>query len=199
MSEKEGANGSFNCNAESTLPAGKTDGAEPESPGKERSKDALSAGSFTEDTLRDWSPKTLAPVVDSARENATEVKQIESDQENACVRSSEIGCANVKKRRGKRKRKGCNEVKEAASVGENEVFSANAVKVKEESSTGGCDPNVRPSCAGSARSIGEEEASLVRVLDSIMEPDYTSPFQCRLESQVSESYTIMHWNLICAG
>ncbi|KAJ8629121.1 hypothetical protein MRB53_022444 [Persea americana] len=189
MSEREGANGSFNCNAESTVPAGNADGATPESPGKERSKDALSAGSFTEDTLREWLPKTQVPVVvDSAHVNTTEVKNCEeSEQEKVGVQGPEIGCGNVKKRRGKRKRKGCNDVKEAASVGENEVFSANVVKVKEESSTGGCEPNLVPSCAGSARSIGEE-VGLAGILDSIMEPDYTSPFRCRLESQKRSRY-----------
>ncbi|RWR84464.1 Bromodomain-containing protein [Cinnamomum micranthum f. kanehirae] len=189
MSEREGANGSFNCNAESTVPASNADGATPESPGKERSKDVLSAGSFTEDTLREWLPKTQVPVVDSAHEKTTEAKNCEElDPEKVGVRGLEIGCGNVKKRRGKRKRKGCNDVKEAASVGENEVFSANVVKAKEESSSGGCEQNLVPSCAGSARGIGEEELGLAGILDSIMEPDYTSPFRCRLESQKRSRY-----------
>lgn len=187
IGERERGSSGSDCNTESTVPTGK---AKPvESPIKERSKDALSAGSFTEDTVRDWSPKTEFLASVSAQENPikTEKSDLPCEKEKVTFQDSKIGNGSLKKRRGKRKRKGTNEVKEA-SVGESDALSsANAVKIIEES-TGGCDPTVGPSCEGSAGSIAGEEVDLVGILDSILELEYASVFQRRLERQKRGRY-----------
>ncbi|XP_077242093.1 bromodomain 4 [Tasmannia lanceolata] len=171
----------YDCDTESTLPAGNIDVTE------FPSKEGLSAGSFTEETTRIRSPNTQIPEMTSAQveETKAEISE-ESEKLKERERDSVIVRGSVKKKRGKRKRKGCKEVKEG-SAGESDVFSCvNVVRDKEES-TGGCDRDV----GFSGGSNQEEVPDLAVILESMVAEENVSVFGRRLEKQKKARYKKM--------
>ncbi|XP_058083220.1 uncharacterized protein LOC131231112 [Magnolia sinica] len=184
ISQRE-CNSNIDCDTDSTVPTQNADGIE--CPSKQSSKDGLSAGSFTEDATRDWSmPESQVPVVGSMEENETKLEEPQLEGEKVGDRATEIRRGPVRKRRGKRKRKGCEVVKEG-SVEESDVLSsANAVKDK-EGSLEGCDRIVGHSCEGS----GREDVDLAGILNSIMENEDVLIFRRRIESQKRARYRKM--------
>ncbi|XP_010268784.1 PREDICTED: uncharacterized protein LOC104605637 isoform X2 [Nelumbo nucifera] len=162
--------------------------------GKETSsKDGLSVGSFTEETPTNWSLERKDPTVVSAQEaddvNPVSFEDSERDRKKNTVDKPEITVGadrggNLRKRRGKRKRKECGggskDVKEG-SVGESDVLSsadaaAVAVPDKEES-TRDCNRCVRSTYDGA------DVADLIGIFNSIVENDCASTFRRRLDSQ----------------
>ncbi|RZC65455.1 hypothetical protein C5167_009145 [Papaver somniferum] len=180
------------------------------------SKDGLSASSFTEETRTNWSPVCQVPVATASNQEMDNL--IDTDPEDAKVkpenlRSVEEVCAdiqisNLRKRRGKRKRKDCSsiELKKETSVGEN--GESDVLSTAEVAMDG---PDFDDQSAKLSHRVdqtvvvkGGEKLDLMKIFESFMENEHASMFCSRLDSQKRARYknTIrrhMDFNTIRAG
>ncbi|XP_010278332.1 PREDICTED: uncharacterized protein LOC104612578 isoform X2 [Nelumbo nucifera] len=204
--EREGRNtDSSSCRTESPATLGTSDGVD--FSGKETSsKDGLSAGSFTEETTINWSSQCKGPAPVSAQQADIKPESVEDsdrDKKSNFVDKLEVTTVvagrggNLRKRRGKRKRKECSsnisrDVKEG-SVAESDVMSSANVIVAvpdKEESTRDCNGSARPTDENDRndRNGGVGVADLIGIFNSVVENDCASMFRRRLDSQRRSRY-----------
>ncbi|XP_061363053.1 uncharacterized protein LOC133306705 [Gastrolobium bilobum] len=171
-----------------------------ESSTKDTSKDGLSAGSFTHETRTNWSPECHVAAV-SAEDMETkpevspsteQVKVLNVDKLAHTIYEGQGGT--LKKRRGKRKRKGCGINIKEASVGESDLLdSADVVSWCKESSTSNCGEVAKSSGLDDQnRNLKKDETeNMMEILDSIFETKGASAFRRRLDSQKRGRYKKM--------
>lgn len=183
---------------ESPIPFQKS--MEVESSRKETSKDGLSAGSFTQDTRTNWSPKCQIPAAVSSEDMEAKPEISESSKQEKISSSEKLGETSsgrggrVRGRRGKRKRKDCTRDVKEGSVGESDFLGstdvASASQCKEISmgdhgqvvvSSGIDDCN--KGC-----SSREEIDDLMGIFYSIMENENAPVFRGRHDSQRRARY-----------
>lgn len=185
-SEREtGSNFGHNTSqTESTSPIEDAEGIDSSS--KEVSRDGSTAGSFTDKTGRDWGHKCQNVASVSVQENNLKLQHSEdASREKFGCGCLGIGFGGLKKKRGKRKRKGCTIVKEG-SMGESDMLSSAALVDREGSAEG---PNQNIILAPEDHNgawMGRDDAhlNLAGILDSIMKLKDALIFRVRLESQV---------------
>ncbi|CAL2251600.1 unnamed protein product [Prunus armeniaca] len=170
---------------------------------KEAFKDEPSAGSFTCEALTSCSPECQIPVTESTEETETK-REASHSSENEKISSMEklvgtlyvgVGLGgNLRKRRGKRKRKDCTsrDVKEA-SIGESRLLdSPDAVTALRctENSNSECREEFASSGAGDCNrgSTKDETDHLWNVFNSFLEHKSASVFRHRLDSQKRRRY-----------
>ncbi|KAJ7968489.1 Bromodomain containing protein [Quillaja saponaria] len=186
-----------------------------ESSSKETSKDGLSAGSFTQETMIDKSCECQIPALLSAEEMETkpEVSQTSaevietkpevshsshvekmSSLEKLALTAYGGQVGSLRKRRGKRKRKDCTRNIKEVSVGESDFFSsADVLSWCKESTTSNCGEVARLSGASDHdRGLRRKGIDvLVEILNSILENKCASAFCRRLDSQKRGRYKKM--------
>lgn len=168
----------------------------PESSSKETSKDGLSAGSFTQERRTNWSPECQIPASVPAEEIETK-PEVPMSSEPKKVSSiwkltETLGVGqggNVRRRRGKRKRKDCSKDVKEGSVGESEILGSVDILLATC-----CKENSTSSSGQIARCFGTDDqcrgpskdglANLMAIFDSIAENKCASVFRRRLDSQV---------------
>ncbi|KAI3859163.1 hypothetical protein MKX03_018741 [Papaver bracteatum] len=164
------------------------------------SKDGLSASSFTEETRTNWSPVCQVPIATASNqemENLTDTDPEDAKVKPENLRSVEEVCAdipisNLRKRRGKRKRKDCSsiELKKETSVGENgesDVLSTVEVVMDGRDFD---DQGAKLSDRVDQTVVvkGREKLDLMKIFESFMENEHASMFCSRLDSQKRARY-----------
>ncbi|KAM7506117.1 hypothetical protein LguiB_005021 [Lonicera macranthoides] len=161
-----------------------------ESSVKETSKDGLSAGSFTLDSCTNWSTGNQIPVAVSPETGAKpEVSENCEPNKALSIKNLSETCVvqggTLRKRRGKRKRKGCSREVKEGSIGESDnLDSANAItaSLSKETSTSECGQTVRSS------SIDGQTNDLIGIFNSVAENKHALCFRRRLDSQKRARY-----------
>ncbi|ONK75946.1 uncharacterized protein A4U43_C03F22230 [Asparagus officinalis] len=192
-SEKEtGCNFDHNTSqTESTSPI--EDAETIDSSGKEVSRDGSSTGSFTEKTVRGLTHKCQNLASLSVQDNNIKIPPEKFLMEKFGCGCLGIGFGSFKKKRGKRKRKGLNIVKEG-SAGDSDLLSSAAFTNRQGSEEGCIQGTSPPSedCHGAwMREDGDDHLNLARIMDSIMKHEDVSVFRVRLESQKKARYKKM--------
>ncbi|CAK7350672.1 unnamed protein product [Dovyalis caffra] len=173
-----------------------------ESSSRETSKDGLSAGSFTQDTITNWAPECRIPTSVPAAEVEIKPEVLMSPEEKKGLSIWKLSdsifagqISGLKRRRGKRKRKDCNKDVKEGSVGESEflgsaeVLSATRCKDNSTSTSGQI---ARCSSIGDRSKGSSKDVVDVRVIfDSIAENKCASVFCRRLDSQKRGRYKKM--------
>nr|XP_023917761.1 uncharacterized protein LOC112029306 [Quercus suber] len=184
---------------ESPVPFQKSEGVE--SSGKEISKDGLSAGSFTQETRKSWSPECQIPGVMPTEEVETKPETSESSEQEKVSGIKKLvetlyggRGGGVRKRRGKRKRKYCSRDVKEGSVGESEFLGLADVLIPSR-----CKENSISNSGEVARSSGTDNRSLskdgidvlMEIYNSLLENKSASVFRRRLDSQKRGRYKKM--------
>ncbi|GMH15864.1 hypothetical protein Nepgr_017705 [Nepenthes gracilis] len=168
--------------------------------GKYTSKENLSAGSFTQETNTNWSPQCSAPVDMLAEPAETEL--VSHSSERTCLPSTdqlagaiytEHGLI-IRKKRGKRMRKGCSMDAKEGSVGENYLLGSAKVGLTNLN----CKENLTSDRGDTARSLDENDCKqctskeevndLMGILDSFMQNELVNMFRQRLDNQKRAQY-----------
>ncbi|KAF2305127.1 hypothetical protein GH714_001950 [Hevea brasiliensis] len=180
---------------ESLVQFQKSDGVESSS--KETSKDGLSAGSFTQETRTNWSRECQVPASVSVEDIETKPEVPMSPKQEKV--SNIVNLAetffmgqggSIRRRRGKRKRKGCSKDAKEGSVGESDFWGSTDVL-----SATRCKENSTSSSGQTGRGFGVDDKSkgsskvglttnLMEIFNSIAENKCASVFRRRLDSQV---------------
>ncbi|OVA13919.1 Bromodomain [Macleaya cordata] len=172
---------------ESPVSDGSTEGVGFSGKETSNSKDGLSAGSFTEETRTIWTPESQIPATVSNQETDIIIKTEERENTTNVETIGGDRISNLRKRRGKRKRKDCSskEVnnKDEVSVGDSDVLStadAAALMVDaQDHNSGDCDPTVEKE---------EDDLDLMKILNLFVEDENAAVFRCRLDSQKRAKY-----------
>ncbi|XP_021688774.2 uncharacterized protein LOC110670817 isoform X2 [Hevea brasiliensis] len=187
---------------ESLVPFQKSDGVESSS--KETSKDGLSAGSFTQETRTNWSRECQVPASVSVEDIETKPEVPMSPKQEKV--SNIVNLAetffmgqggSIRRRRGKRKRKGCSKDVKEGSVGESDFWGSTDVL-----SATRCKENSTSSSGQTGRGFGVDDKSkgsskvglttnLMEIFNSIAENKCASVFRRRLDSQKRGRYKKM--------
>ncbi|XP_051125197.1 uncharacterized protein LOC127247413 [Andrographis paniculata] len=144
-----------------------------ESSGKETTNDESSAGSFTKGTCNH-----------SKRISAATTEQ---DKDTIIEKLAEYvgghGPVTLKKRRGPRKRKGCNPLAKEPSIGESDnVGSSNIASIVD------CDPTAKNSSVTNPTEIPEKRHTVMKIFECFAQSQPASIFSHRLDSQKRTRY-----------
>lgn len=174
-----------------------------ESSGKEASKDGLSAGSFTQETQVTWSPQCEAATKTCAEEarktheeeKAPRLEKFPSIDKLAETIRSEGG-VNIRRRRGKRKRKDLSNNGKEGSIGENNLLGSadivTALPTKEVLANDNGQTARSPKTDDQKPCTSKHGTDdFMKILDSIMENEHASVFRRRLDSQKRARYKKM--------
>lgn len=170
--------------AESTSPAGETDGID--SSNKEVSRDGSSAGSSTGRPGRGQIGKCQNLASVSFQRKNPKMQQLEDSlKDKFGCGCSGFGLGILKKKRGKRKRKGCNILKESSMEGSDMLSSAAFINREGSAEHSNLDNKV-PSEDRDGTRMCEDDGhyDLTVIMDSILSHRDVSIFGSRLESQV---------------
>ncbi|GKV45883.1 hypothetical protein SLEP1_g52912 [Rubroshorea leprosula] len=173
-----------------------------ESSSKDTSKDGLSAGSFTQDAQTKWSAEcqVLAAVPAEGIDVRPEISVTFDREKLSIEKLKETVCGgqflNIRKRRGKRKRKDCSRDVKEGSVGESEFLGSADI-----ATASWCKETSVSNSAQIARSSGVDDQTrcpnkeligdLMRVFSSVEENECASVFRRRLDSQKRGRYKKM--------
>lgn len=175
-----------------------------ESAEKEASRDGLSAGSFTQETQTTWLQQCQAAATEASVEEcerkpldlgpSIRLEKFPSIEKLAETMRSEHG-VNIRRRRGKRKRKDLNKEGKEGSVGENNLMcSPDSVmtttsQVEEKVISGYVQPETSPDANDQNPSTSKQQTDdFIKIFDSIMENEHASVFRRRLDSQKRARY-----------
>ncbi|KAM7255126.1 hypothetical protein ACFE04_020367 [Oxalis oulophora] len=188
-----------------SVPRQKYEGVDSSS--KEASKDGLSAGSFTQETLTNWSPdcQNAATVPNEDMENKPGISEFSKQErgltmENLWQRMF-VG-KGLRKRRGKRKRKDCSskDIKEVSSIGESDIMISprsvvNASWCKENSTCDDSDQIAKSSGGDDQSRCSSKETvhdlTVMGIFGTVFHNDCASVFRRRLDSQKRGRYKKM--------
>lgn len=175
-----------------------------ESAGKETSRDGSSAGSFTEEVQTNGLPLCQAATTDTSVEESERKPVvlepfIRPEKFPSIVKLAEIirleHGVNIRKRRGKRRRKEFNKDRKDGSVGENNLMISSpdfmtTTSQAKENLTGGYVQPVRSPDANDQNPCSSKQGmdDFVGILDSIMENEHACVFRRRLDSQKRARY-----------
>ncbi|KAE8708887.1 hypothetical protein F3Y22_tig00110332pilonHSYRG00474 [Hibiscus syriacus] len=192
----------YDSQTESALPCLKSEGFEFSS--KDAYKDGLSAGSFTQEAETNWVPDcptpAAVPVEEMDSKPAGDLLISEREKFSSIDKLADTFCGgqlpSIRKRRGKRKKKGCSKDAKEGSVGESEFLClidvGSALDCKETSASNSAQiaktSGVKDQSGGSAKDGIDD---IMRIFSSVAENDCASIFRRRLDSQKRGRYKKM--------
>lgn len=201
----------YGCSAaESSEPLLKSGGNE--SAGKEASRDGSSAGSFTLETQTNWLPQCQAAATEASAkeyerksaclEPCTRLEMFPSINELAETMRLEHG-VNIRRRRGKRRRKEMKKDGKEGSVGENNLLYKPNIKtptsLTKETTTSAHVQLARSPDANDQKPCTSKQGTddIIKIFDSIMANEHASVFRRRLDSQVCRNWLTKLANSSC--